>query len=45
MWYEVPSFLAVFSNPQHVQGRDVADSQMDKMVAMHELLIEKAMVQ
>jgi hypothetical protein len=42
MWYKVPSFFALFLNPQHVQGRDVADIQMDKKVAMHELMIEKA---
>jgi hypothetical protein len=42
MWYKVPSFLALFLNPHHVQGRDVADIQMDRKVAMHELLTEKA---
>jgi hypothetical protein len=45
MWYKVPSFLALFLNLHHVQGRDIADIQMDKKVAMRELLIEKALVQ
>jgi hypothetical protein len=35
-------FFGFVFEPAAVQGRDVADIQMDKKVAMHELLIEKA---
>jgi len=45
MWYKVPSFLALFLNLQHVQGRDVAGIQMDKKVAVQKASDRKSLVQ